>query len=254
MQNFYRFETDYPTGSGFSIFGLCHLTWIIFICIAVLGSSVWYLRLHDSGRQRAKRVLGSLLPIMGVYRDGVLFLTGHFDYSFLPFHLCSMALILACVYVWTGWRFCGVVYVMLCVPGAAGAILFPNWDAYPFWNYMHIHAFLSHGLTIVLGMWFIASGEVVPRWRELWMPIVFGICGFCILPYMNALLDTNFWFLEIPAHGSPMVLIYKKVGFPWYRLVYFLFCFIIVLLWQLLIRGGRRFFTIVGEWNIIMRI
>ena len=37
----------------------------------------------------------------------------------------------------------------LCLPGAAAALLFPEWSAYPQWNFMNLNSFLVHGLLIL---------------------------------------------------------------------------------------------------------
>lgn len=108
--------------------------------------------------------------------------------------------------------FGGVIYVLLCVPGAVGALLFPNWEVYPFFNYMHIHAFFSHGLIVVFGIWLIVAEKIVPKWKDFWMPVVFGIAGFILLHWMNNILGTNFWFLNKPSHGSPLVWILNITG------------------------------------------
>lgn len=177
-------------------------------------------------------MIGVLLPLMELYRDVVLVVTGYWNVGFLPFHLCSMALLLAFLYAFTGWFFWGVVYVLLCMPGAAAALLFPNWTVYPFFSYMHIHAFLAHGLTIAFGVWLIASGQVVPRWREYWMVVLFGGIGILLMYPLNQYLGTNFWFLAIPSVGSPLEFIWKHTGSGWYLAGYFVFCMVVTALWQ----------------------
>ncbi len=232
MKNFFMFETEYPAGSGFVPFGPCHLIWLFCIAVFTGITAYWYKNQEEEGQRKAEHVLGILFPVIAVYRDLVLMLTGHFSKGFLPFHLCSMALWIAVIYIWTKNRFWGIIYVLLCVPGAAGALLFPNWDAYPFFNYMHIHGFFSHGLIVAFGIWLIAAGRVIPCWRDFWMPVVFGIVGFFIIHWLNGMLGTNFWFLDNPSHGSPLVWILGITGERGYRAGYFLFCMAVVAAWQ----------------------
>ncbi|MDE5863089.1 MAG: YwaF family protein [Lachnospiraceae bacterium] len=232
MKDFFMFETEFPAGSGFVLFGPCHLMWLFCIAVFTGISAYLYKKQGEEERREINHVMGIVFPVISIYRDMVLMLTGHFDRGFLPFHLCSMALWIATLYAWTEWRFVGVIYVLLCVPGAVGALLFPNWDAYPFFNYMHIHGFISHGLIVAFGIWLVLSDKVVSKWKDFWMPVVFGIAGFILLRPINSILGTNFWFLNRPSHGSPTVWIFEITGEKWYALGYFLFCMVVVAVWQ----------------------
>lgn len=242
MKDFFMFETEFPAGSGFKLFGVCHLTWLFCIAVFTGISAYLYRKQGEERRRKINHVMGIVFPVIAIYRDVVLMLTGHFDRGFLPFHLCSMALWIAALYAWTEIRFLGVIYILLCVPGTVGALLFPNWDAYPFFNYMHIHGFISHGLIAAFGAWLISSGKLIPQWKDFWMPVVFGMAGFIILYPVNSMLGTNFWFLNRPSHGSPTVWIFEAVGENRYVLGYFLFCVVIVAVWQgILVLLGRLF-------------
>lgn len=235
MKDFFLFETEISAGCGFELFSPCHLTWLFGILIFIVLSGKWYVKQDVERQKKINHIMGVVFPVIALYRDIVLVLTGHFGRGFLPFHLCSMALWIAFLYIWIENRFLGIIYVLLCVPGAAGALLFPNWDAYPFFNYMHIHGFISHGLIVAFGIWLLASKRVVPGWKDFWMPNVFGAAGFVLLYWLNNLLGTNYWFLNVPSHGSPLVWIWGITGSFWYRPAYFLFCAIIVAVWQMIL-------------------
>lgn len=241
LRDFFRYEAEYPAGSGFALFGPCHLAWLFVIAVFIWVSTKWYCKKDREAQKRINYIMGFLLPLTEMYRDTVLIASGNWGRGFLPFHLCSMALVLACIYAFTGWRFVGMVYVLLCIPGAAAALLFPDWTAYPFFSYMHIHGFLAHGLTIAFGMWLFASKRVVIGWRDYWMPVAFGAGGMCVLYFLNGWLGTNFWFLSVPSKGSPLEIIWQAVGSMGYLAGYFVFCMLVVVLWQLvLIQAGKR--------------
>lgn len=241
MRDFFRYVTDIPADSGFEMFGICHLVWLAFIAICSVVLALAYRRAYvnkDLKRLRAYRlVIGISMPLIAIYRDTVLAVTGHFDRYYLPLHLCGMALYIGALYCLTAWRFAGVVYVLLCVPGAISALIYPDWTAYPLWNYMHIHDFLSHGLIAAWGLCLIVSGEIVPLWKELWMPVVFGISGIVILTPVNKLLGTNYWFLEEPSIGSPLEAVMSITGNKWYVAGYILFVLMVVVIWLFVIRS-----------------
>lgn len=235
MKQFFLFETELPAGSGFALFGPCHLAWLFCILICIFFTTKWYQALTPVKKESVNKVTSCILLSMGIYRDAVLLITRHYNLGFMPLHLCNMAIVIAFLYAWTGVQFFGIIYVLLCVPGAMGALIFPNWDAYPIWNYMHIHAFFSHGLTVAFGVWLLWSGIIRPVWKDFWMPVLFGGIGFIVLHYINGWLGTNFWFLNKPSHGSPLVKILKITGNDWYLMGYFIFCVMVVGTWQLLL-------------------
>ncbi|MGN0152972.1 MAG: TIGR02206 family membrane protein [Lachnospiraceae bacterium] len=232
MKDFFLFETELTADSGFDLFGPCHLIWLFCIALFTVATAGWYAGKEEAARKKICHLFGILFPVIALYRDIVLGVTGHFDNGFLPLHLCGMALWIATLYCWTRNRFLGVIYVLLCVPGAAGALLFPDWVAYPFFNYMHIHDFISHGLIVAFGFCLIRAEEMVPEWKEFWMPVVFGIVGFVVIHWINVRLGTNYWFLNYPPAGSPLVWLFHLTGERWYRLGYFIFCLGIVAIWQ----------------------
>lgn len=236
MKKFFGFQTDYPVGSGFELYGFEHLMWLFVIGFFCIVSTKWYLQMNNHRRKYVSVLFGSLLPLMGIYRDVVLMVTGHFDRAFLPFHLCSMALWIGAIYVWTRNRFIGVVYLLLCVPGALSALLFPDWSMYPFCNFMHIHAFLSHGGIVCLGVWIFCSGELRPAWKDIWMPVVFGLAGILMMWPINHYLGTNYWFVSSPSPNSPLIFIADLCGNQWYLLGYIVFCFFIIILWLGILR------------------
>ncbi len=236
MNDFFMFETELPAGSGFPLFGVCHILWLSSIILTGILLVRWYCKQSEKMCHRIRAAIGILLPIMAIYRDGILMITGHWGIGFLPLHLCSMAMWIAPLYIFTNKRFLGVIYVLLCLPGAVGALLFPDWNMYPVWNYMHIHAFLSHGLLVIFGCMLIISGEMIPTWREFYIPIVFGAIGFTIIHRVNLMFRTNYWFLNEPSADSPLIWIQHITGSKWYQLGYFMFCVGIVAVWMCLIR------------------
>lgn len=235
INKFFLFETELPENSGFKLFGACHLIWLFSIIIFAICSSYYYMKKNKFIQKKINYYVALFFATISIYRDLILLFTGHFSKGFLPFHLCSMALWIAVIYIWTEQRFWGIVYVLLCVPGAFGALLFPDWNHYPFFNYMHIHDFISHASIVVFGICLIQGGFILPSWKDFWMPILFGIVGCFCISFINKYLATNFWFLEIPSIGSPLISIMNITGERWYKVGFFSLCVIFVGLWQFII-------------------
>lgn len=275
MRDFFRYQTELPAGSGFEMFGSIHVIWLLIIAVFSGVMAYIYRKNYSNDRSninssikinkgrnnnhfneyyegkteklstanisgnRIRLVIGIAMPMISIYRDVVLMITGHYDRFYLPLHLCGMALWIGALYCFTRWRFVGVVYVLLCVPGALSALIFPDWTAYPLWNYMHVHDFISHGLIVAWGICLMASGEIIPEWREIWMPIGFGMAGIVIIYPINTVLETNYWFLSYPSPGSPLVMINEYLGSRWYPVGYIGFVFAVVVIWLGIIRLSR---------------
>ena len=245
MKDFFLYTTELPMDSGFPLFGICHLLWLLGIGIFSWWMGRFFSFASNDKKLKARRVMGMLLPAIAICRDIVLLQTGHFEPEAYPLHLCNMSVWFATIYLWTRNRFVGVIYVLLCLPAAALALVFPGWAEYPFWNFMHIHSFVYHGLVVAVGYCIIRTGELLPEWKELWKPFVFGVSGYIILNQVNKLLGTNFWFISEPSYGSPLVWIYDWLGNKWYLIGHFLFCTLVVVLWHIILqkyakRYGKR--------------
>lgn len=235
MKEFLLFETQLAPDTGFELFGICHLVWLCCISLFVYITGKWYIKKDSESQRNINKKVGLLLPVLGIYRDVILAGTRYYQIGFLPFHLCSMALWIAFLYAWLEKGWFGSIYVGICLPGAIGALIFPNWEAYPFWNYMHLHSFISHGLIVAFGVWQLWAGRCVLTWKRFGTLVWFGVIGFILLYYVNSELGTNFWFLNKPSHGSPLVWIADVMPDGWYLLGYFIFCALIVSLWYTLI-------------------
>ena len=116
MKYFFAFESELPADGGFPLFGACHLAWLVIIIGIGIAFVRWYCRQADQQRYRIQRILGIGMPVIALYRDIVLMLTGHWGKGFLPLHLCGMALWIAPLYIFTKRRWIGVIYVTLCSP------------------------------------------------------------------------------------------------------------------------------------------
>lgn len=232
MKEFFLFETDYPAESGFALFGLAHILWLVFIGFVCLWGGKWFCMQPHDKQILAKKILGTLLPCMELYRDIVLFLTGHFDRGFLPVHLCSMALWIALFYAYTESELLGVLYLLLCVPGGLSALFFPDWNMYPFLNYMHLHAFFSHGAIVLFGVFIFFSDEIELTPYKIWIPIAFCLTVGPVVYWLNCRLGTNFWFINTPSLGSPLEIIYGFTGNKWYIFGYAAACFLFLYLWN----------------------
>lgn len=89
------------------------------------------------------------------------------------------------------------IALCLFMPGAVLGILFPVWSVYPAFHYMTIHGFIYHALIILYPWLLFVSGNVRPRTKHIWQPVLF-LC--CIVPpvyLFNKKFDSNYMFINL---------------------------------------------------------
>ena len=92
------------------------------------------------------------------------------------------------------------------MPGAAFALVFPDWADYPLFHFVTFSSFLLHFLLLLYPVTALALGEIRPDLRRL--PGSIAAMSALALPVwaLNKLLGTNYMFLSWPPPGTPLEL------------------------------------------------
>ncbi|MBR5343592.1 MAG: YwaF family protein [Oscillospiraceae bacterium] len=244
---FWLHEEELPEGVGSEPFCAAHLAYLAVFLALTAGYAVFYRRLSAERRKTADRVLGSCIFFFGLCEYGITALLGHFSLYTLPIHVCSLMYSFAPLHAWTNaarpgsfaaglHRFLGAALFHPGVPGTLAALLFPDWLVYPFWNYMSICGFLSHGLILVYGaslLMHIAEAEA-PRGlflRDLRASALFMGLGALVMVFFDRATGTNYWFMAGPSADSPFLGAWVRGGYGGYLLAYALTALIVTALW-----------------------
>lgn len=184
---FFTYETQLPDDVGFSLFGSVHLAWLAGILAFTTLAALWFSQRPAYRQRRISWAVAWLLCAMIVVEKVVLALTGHLNVYSLPFHLCELAPLLYLLFAWRHWDWLGQVLYTLCLPGAAAALLFPDWSAYPQWNFMNLNSFLVHGLLILFPILQLVEHTIRPRLGRcgrsgFFWPSWCRLCGSLITP------------------------------------------------------------------------
>jgi uncharacterized membrane protein YwaF len=100
---------------------------------------------------------------------------------------------------WTG----GFLYAMGWW-AALAADLFPDWASRPVLNIFTWQSFAIHALILGYVLMRLVAGDLVPDARNLGRVAVL-VTVFATIGYLaNRVWDTNFWFLQVAAPGSPL--------------------------------------------------
>ena len=218
--HFFTYESELPAGAGFSLFGTAHLCWMGGIVLAVIVLTALFLQQPEYRQRTYSRRLAVLLCLLIAVEKAVLALTGHLTVYSLPLHLCELAPFLYLLFSWRSWNWLGQVLYTLCLPGAAAALVFPDWTVYPQWSLMNINSFLVHGLLILFPVLQLAAGTIRPRLSAIWKPLLFLAVVTTPIWLFNRTWGTNYFFLNTASPNSPLALLLEVTGPAWYLPAY----------------------------------
>ncbi len=219
MKYFFYYEYELPPGVGFSLFGGGHLLWLLGLAAAMGGCVWWFCRM---GKPRRMQRIVSLIPlVLEAARLVYLALRGYLTVYELPLHLCGLAVFLCALDAFTRWDWLGQVLYGLCMPGAVLALLFCDWAMYPLASFVSINSFLSHGLLTLVPILGLVSGKIRPAPRKIWKPFAFLAVTVPLIYLFDWAFSANYFFLRVPAPGSPLEWMAGFLGNPGYLLGYF---------------------------------
>ncbi len=216
MNYFWTHQFDLPPGSGYAHGSAAHLLSIALVAAAVLACLSRTACSPAGVRKRMVRVIPPLLLVMEIFKDLYLVRTGYFGVGYLPLHLCSMGIpvFLLAVYGGRARAFFTEIAMILILPGSIFAILFPDWNMYPVWNFMNLYSWVWHGLLVLFPL-LIRSGWKSDI-RNLWKPLVFLAAVVPPVYLFDRRYDCNYLFINWPPEGTPLEWLAGFMGVPGY--------------------------------------
>lgn len=227
---FFTFESDLPDEVGFAHFSSVHLVWLGGIALGLALLSLYYAGRNRQEQQRLSRVLAWLMCGNIVVEYCILAVTGHLTTHHLPLQLCEMVPFLCLLFAYTRWDWVGQTLYSLCWAGALCALLFPNWNMYPQWNFMNLTGFLTHAGLLLFPLWQLLDGTLRPRMLAMWKPLVFLAAVVPPLYWLDKRWHTNYFFLLGDSPNSPLTVLYRLFGKGGYLPAYALLVLTIMVL------------------------
>jgi hypothetical integral membrane protein (TIGR02206 family) len=186
----------------FRLFGLHHL--VVLACVPLLAGLLTYTSRRFPFLAKHIRIsLGILILVNELVWYGYVVMRGWFSFPYnLPLHLCDLVLWLT---IYTSLRPTQWAYECSYYWGLAGtsmALLTPDISG-PFFSYLTLKFFASHGLVVTALLFLTWSGISQPRpgsqWKALFWLNVYAI----LLGVFNLLFKTNYMYLcEKPAGAT----------------------------------------------------
>ena len=209
---FFVTNDNIPEGVGFQTFGLTHILWLLAGTLLCVVACVFY-RKQSAPRQKIMlRVLGGYIFLQEMVKNLVLLFLGEFSWGHLPFHLCGINVLLIAFDAIKQTKVVRSFLYYFAIPGAALALIFPNWTEMPVWNFFHIHSFTIHILLVLYPMLLVTTGQVQTDLKSALKGV--GLLVAMAIPVygLNLLWDTNFMFLMQPDSGNPLEFFEKLLG------------------------------------------
>lgn len=219
MGDFFKLTTTGGASGGFRLFGAAHLLWLLGALAAVAALSVCYQRAGERMRGAMRRSTAFAALALALLRAGIYAAQGLYDITRLPLHLCGMAVYLDALHALRPRKMLGQFLYAFCMPGAAAALLFPDWVGDAPFGFVSVSAFALHILLVGYTAMQVRGGDIAPEPR-----LVPG-CLAIMLPLAAAVYvfdretGTNYMFLNWPSPGSPLAW-FAPLGRPGYLLGY----------------------------------
>ena len=215
-QYFLTAQERIPPGLGFRLYDRSHLLWLAGLAVLVTALTLWYKRSDGSTRRRILLGVCVCTLALDLVWDGILAVTGQFTLNYLPLDLCGIAMFGELFSVMRPGTIADELCYCLFMPGALMALLFPNWTPLPFCNYLFLRSFLLHGLLVAVPVMRLVGGDFHPDAGKL--PKCFALSLLLCVPIylLDKALNQNFFFLNTPSEGSPLVWFEHWFGNPGY--------------------------------------
>ena len=201
-----------PEGVGFQAFGLTHILWLLAGLVFFVAACIFFRKLSADKQKTMLTVLGVCIFLLEVLKDLVLILLGEFSWGYLPFHLCGINILLIAFDIVKQTKTVRSFLYYFAIPGAALALLFPNWTELPVWNFFHIHSFTIHILLVLYPLLLVTTNQVSTDVKSALKGVVLLVAMAIPVYFLNLLWDTNFMFLMQPDSGNPLEFFEKLLG------------------------------------------
>ncbi len=218
MENFFVFDLDLPAGVGIRWLGKEHILWLVSAAVVTLLLCIACARASERGRRRIRCAVCVLILLCEANRQLCLLSAGVWGVYTLPLHLCSMSVFVVLWNCLRGSKLSGELLYCLTMPGAAFALVFPDWLDYPALNLLSIGTFLGHILLIAYPAMSTACGLIRPEARRLPRCFACLFAAAVVMYVFNKCTGANYFFLNSPAPGSPLEWFARFLGNPGYIL------------------------------------
>ena len=205
--------------NSFELFGPEHICTLIVIVIAITVSLLSVRKSSDKSFSVLTRLLSFALLAGEILQDILLVRDGGNLIEFLPLHLCNLGIFVNLAAAFSKRKvqaFFAEISVVLIMPGAIGALIFPDWNYRPFWSYLPLLCFFTHSLLILIPLMFLVRKKADISFKHFWYSYLFLAVAVPPIYLLDNNTGTNYMFLMNPSNNSPLYWILNITGERFY--------------------------------------
>ena len=196
-----------------------HIAMLIAIVVTVLAGLFFARKLSDKDALILIRILSVTVLLGELIQDILLIRYGGDIIKFLPLHLCNLGIFVNLAASFTRGRiqsFFAEISVVLILPGAICALLFPDWTYRPFWSYLPLLCFFTHALLVFIPLFYLVRKTAAVSFRHIWYPYLFLLAVTPPIYLLDLTAGVNYMFLLYPTQDSPLTWISNITGENFY--------------------------------------
>ena len=205
--------------NSFSHFCPDHIIILAVIVALIIAGLILMSKAGEHSTCLTLRIMSVLVIAVEVLIDVILLADGRNFLDLLPLHLCNLGLFISLAASFTKGKvqsYFTELLLIIIMPGAIGAIMFPDWTYMPAMSLVSILYFLTHSLLVFITLAFTLKRKVKISFRHFWYPYLFLIIVCPPIYILDSMKDLNFMFLIYPPADSPLELLYKLTGAEFY--------------------------------------
>lgn len=205
MNKFFDYGANESPMAGFGRFSPAHLILLSALVLLLLGAYILCRKMPGPGRC-LHRASAWLLLFTQLGRAAILIALGIYDRGWLPLHLCTLSVYLYFIHMLRPKPALGQFIYAFSLPGAAFALVFPDWADYPLFHFVTFSSFLLHFFLLLYPITALALDEIRINIRRFPGSLALMLSFALPIWALNKLLGTNYMFLNWPPPGTPLEL------------------------------------------------
>ena len=200
---------------SFERFSPEHIGTLLVIAIAITIG----LLLIKKGSDKSVRTLSIILSIMvllgEIIQDILLIRDGGNIIEFLPLHLCNLGIFVNLAASLSRGKvqsFFSEISIILILPGAISALIFPDWTYRPFWSYLPLLCFFTHSLLVFIPLMFLVKKKADISFKHFWYSYLFLLVITPPIYLLDKRTGVNYMFLLYPPRFTPLEWVKNLLG------------------------------------------
>ena len=185
---------------------------LVAIALVITGALIATGKLKEKGIKILVIVLSVVLFFAELHQDLRLYSEGVDYHTYLPFHLCNQGIFVNLIASCTKgkvYKIFSELSVVLIMPGALGAILFPDWNYRPFNDWLCYSCFFTHMLLVLLPLIYVKTKMAQIKFSHFYFSFAYIAVVTPIVYWINMKLHQNYMFLRWPVDGSPLEFVWN---------------------------------------------